>query len=62
MLLALDEVARRYGSDPGSVIHWDPERLGWALMCIEQAEGSAAQLMERINSGGGMVFPVVVVR
>jgi hypothetical protein len=47
---------------PHEVLTLDPWELGLALECLQQSDATAAQLQNRINQGGGMVFPVVVLR
>ena len=61
-LLVIDAVARRYGILPHEVLELDAWQLGLAVECYRQSDATAAQLQERINNQGGMVFPVVVLR
>jgi hypothetical protein len=45
------------------VLDLDPWELGLAIQCVQQADATSAQMVDRIRSSkGGMVFPVVVVR
>jgi len=61
-LLVIDAIARRYGILPHEVLELDAWQLGLAVECYRQADATAAQLQERINQQGGMVFPVVMLR
>jgi len=57
----VDRVARRYGTDPWTVLHWEPARLAVAIECVAAADAESAQRIERTNAAGGIVWPVVVV-
>ena len=57
ILLRLDQVARRYGCDPGAVLEWDSERFAIACMCADQAMATMAEMQERGAAG----MPVIVV-
>lgn len=58
-LLRLDRIASRYGTDPWSVLEWDPARLALAIACMDQAMATFGQEKER--AGGIGPLPVVVV-
>ena len=57
LLLLLDRLARRYGTDPGAVMGWDPDRIALAVACLDQADATLKQMADR----GGTAFPVVIV-
>ncbi len=62
-MLLIDQIGRRYGRLPSEVLDLDPWELGLAIQCVQQADATSAQMVDRIRSSkGGMVFPVVVVR
>ena len=47
--LVLDQLAHRYHTDPASVLLWDPERLGIALVCLRRRDD---HLLSRTRGGG----------
>lgn len=64
----LDALGHRYGTDPFTIVMgpdvagagaWSAERMAFNLACMQQAQATASQMVERINAGGGMVFPVI---
>ena len=57
-LLLLDALARRYHTDPLTVLEWDSERLAFAVACYEQAMASADQMSQNKDA---TVFPVVII-
>lgn len=56
----LDAVARRYGTDPWTVLGWDPWRLSYNVHCMQVAADAASGRMRQIQNSGGMIFPTVV--
>ena len=57
----MDAVARRYGKWPHEVLDLDAWQLGLAVLCRDQHDATRAQLVQRIVSNKGMVFPAVLV-
>lgn len=49
-------MARRYNTDPGEILQWDPDRVAMAVACFDQAMATAVEKMERKEAG----FPVFV--
>lgn len=47
---------------PHELLELEPWELGLAIQCVQQADATSAQTVDRITSGGGMVFPTVAVR
>lgn len=60
LLLKIDAIARRYNTDPMSVIEWDPERLAFAVAVYDQAMAAMDQAARQNAKSGGIGFPVVV--
>jgi len=63
MLATLDAVARRYGTDPWTVLEWHPARLALASACLQNAE---AELRQEIHAAAsrppGLIPSIVNVR
>jgi len=63
MLATLDTLARRYGTDPWSVLEWHPARLRLASECLRNAE---VELTQEIRAAAavppGMIPSIVNVR
>ena len=55
-MLLVDALAKRYGKWPHEVLALDPEQLGYALACAQQADATRSQMVERVHP-----FPVVIV-
>ena len=56
MALVLDQIAHRYGTDPLSVLEWEPERLSVALVCLGARDDRTAYLAERSSPMGVVVL------
>ena len=56
ILLRLDQLSRRYNTDPMTVLGWSVERYALAAMCADQAMATFAAMSK--DSGAGM--PVFV--
>ena len=61
LLLLIDQIARRYNMRPHEVLELDSWQISLAVACVRQNQATSAQLVSRINSQGGMVFPTVQV-
>ena len=65
MLLLLDEISRRYHTDPLTVVEtWSPLRLSLARECIDEDLATQAQLIQRIRPAQSPLpvpYPVVVI-
>jgi hypothetical protein len=55
----VDALAHRYGTDPLTVLDWDPLRISAALSCMRTHQAHAASMIER-TARHGMVFPAVI--
>jgi|TARA_R110000803_G_C11811893_1_gene300815 hypothetical protein len=51
-------VARRYGTDPGSVLEWSPFRLGLALEALDAAQQIENMQIQR-NKDSAMAVVVL---
>lgn len=56
----LDALARRYHTDPGTVMEWSPARLGVAMLAMEAGMMEEGRRVREASRDGGAVFPVVV--
>lgn len=43
----VDAIAARYGTDPHSVTQWDPERLGFAMVCMRAVDHKKERALKR---------------
>lgn len=50
--MALDTIARRYGTDPWTVASWPPERVALAWACIEAARARRDTLLTSAGPDG----------
>lgn len=42
----IDAIASRYGTDPLSVMRWDPERMGFAMVCMRAVDAKSARALK----------------
>lgn len=54
-------MAKRYGKLPHEVLALEPFELAIATICMGHGQALSRQMIQRITSDKGMVFPVVVV-
>jgi len=43
----VDAIAARYGTDPYSVMLWDPERLGFAMVCMRAVDAAKGRALKK---------------
>jgi len=48
----LDEIARRYNTDPHTVLHWTPERIGLAHTCMQAAKERRSKILGTAGPDG----------
>jgi len=58
LILRLDRVARRYGTDPGSVLEWSPFRLGLAFAALDASQQIENMQIQR-NKDSAMAVVVL---
>lgn len=54
----LDRLARRYHTDPMTVLGWEPERIALAKLCMDAGEDAIAARCERMRGGPMAVLDV----
>jgi len=50
--VVLDTIARRYGTDPWTVLQWPPERVAMAWTCIEAARARRRDVLQTRDDQG----------
>ena len=53
--LALDQIARRYGTTPHDVLTWSPFNVGLAMVCIRKADALAHQRAQQVDHPLGVI-------